>query len=82
MKHSLGIPVISNDLPCVRDFLNEENSIKFKIGDSKELAHAIDKFFNLTNDEKKMMEIKGRELISSKYSWKYISEQLIELFDA
>ncbi|MFX0134337.1 MAG: glycosyltransferase family 4 protein [Candidatus Hodarchaeota archaeon] len=76
-----GTPVISSDLPSVRPFLNEKNSIKFKVGDIKGLSLAIDRFFNLNSKEKEKMANFGRKLIFSKFSWKIISKQLITLFN-
>lgn len=76
-----GTPVISSDLPCIHDFLNEDNSILFKPGDAKDLSKAIDRFFNLTNAQREKMANLGRQKIMKEFSWEIISEKLEDLFN-
>lgn len=74
---AFGLPIISSDLPVLREILNGKNSILVPFGNIKNWAEAIEK----------LEDYKFRQLISNsglndfnkKYSWKIRSKKIFEL---
>ena len=74
---AFGLPIISSDLPVLREILNGKNSILVPFGNIKNWADAIEK----------LEDYKFRQLISNsglndfnkKYSWKIRSKKIFEL---
>lgn len=72
-----GRPIISSDLPSLREVLNEENACFFEADNPKSLTSAIT---SILNDKKKQDKISNQALRDIiKYSWNCRAQKIISL---
>ncbi|OHX67012.1 glycosyltransferase family 4 protein [Flammeovirga pacifica] len=79
---AMNLPVIGSRIGGLLDFIDDgENGYFFKPGDHNDLVLVINKFVNLTQDEKLNMS-KNAFLKAKKYDKKIISPSLLNILDA
>lgn len=68
---SMGRPIITTDIPGCKETVEEgENGYLCKKGDASSLAQSILKFINLSEEAKKEMGVKSRQLAENKFDIK------------
>ena len=75
---SLGVPVLVNDIPAIRDYVDESVVEFYNSGDSIELKSKIEKY--LLDNKKEIKAKKAKELYYSKYTSFALIKQLIDIF--
>ncbi len=71
-----GVPIISTDLPAIREILNESNSLLVKPGNTESFAGAIIKIFI---DDKLAQNISQRAMIDiEQYTWEKRSMNILQ----
>jgi glycosyltransferase involved in cell wall biosynthesis len=70
---STGRPVLTTDMPGCRNTVNDgESGFIFKPNDVQALVQAIKKFLLLSNEEKRIMGLAGREKVKNEFDRKRI----------
>lgn len=74
---SFGVPIVSSNLPVLREILNDKNSVLVRYDDINEWINAI----NLLEDSnlRKSLSSKGLDEIKDKYSWNVRAKKIHEL---
>ena len=62
-----GKPIITSDLPSIREILTEDNAVFFKPGDITSLAYAMEKL--LLNKDIRLRMSKNNIELGKKYIW-------------
>lgn len=75
---SLGVPIIVNDIPSVRDYVDESSVLFYKSGDFNQLASIIDEF-DVNDLETIQRADKAKILYFNKYTSKKLMDRLIEI---
>lgn len=77
---SSGTPIVSSDLPSIREILGEEDAYFFEPDNAQSLAKVIDKVFE-KYDEAKVKADKALEKVRQ-YSWKKRAESIVSFIKA
>lgn len=72
-----GKPIISSDLPSLKEILDEEDAIFFEPGDAEDLAKKTIRSFDLSLET---MGERSREKVERDYTWRKSTEQLVEVY--
>ena len=73
-----GRPVLASDIPGCRETFEEGiTGLGFQPHNAEDLCEKIEKFINLTNDEKRVMGKKAREKIEKEFDRKIIVEKYV-----
>lgn len=75
---SLGVPIIVNDIPAVRDYVDESSVLFYKSEDFNQLASILNEL-DVNNPEIIGRAEKAKKLYFSKYTSKKLIDRLIEI---
>lgn len=75
---SLGVPIIVNDIPSVRDYVDESSVLFYKSEDFNQLASILNEF-NVYDPETIRRAENAKKLYFSKYTSKKLMDRLIEI---
>ncbi len=79
---SMARPIITTDVPgCRETVINEYNGLLVKAKDAENLANAILKLSNLSEEERKAMGKNGRKMTLEKFDEKIIIQKYLEVID-
>ena len=69
-----GRPVLASNIPgCIETFDENISGLSFEVKNSKSLIATVEKFINLSFEDKKKMGIKGREKIEKEFNREIIT---------
>lgn len=72
-----GVPIISSDLPSMRDVLTEETALFFEADNEEDLSQKIQSYFENKENYKKLGSAAQKEVL--RYSWKQRAKDIIDL---
>lgn len=75
---SLGVPIIVNDIPSVRDYVDESSVLFYKSEDFNQLASILNEF-NVNNPETIRRAENAKKLYFSNYTSKKLMDRLIAI---
>lgn len=64
-----GTPIITSDLPSVRDVLDENMAILYPPDDEDRLRDALEKFLELDDEARNRMARAAKKVVIEKYTW-------------
>jgi glycosyltransferase involved in cell wall biosynthesis len=75
-----GLPIITTDLPALRDYTSKESAILCKYGDAVNTANEL---FSLLNNQSKLEEMSkaAREHAVNNLSWKIIAKRILDIYN-
>jgi glycosyltransferase involved in cell wall biosynthesis len=71
--------IITSDLPSLREILNEDNSVLFKAGSTKDLAVEIDKVLKNPDDYQNLIEQAFRDVQG--YTWEKRAKRIVDFIN-
>ena len=76
---SMGRPIIASDIPGCKEVINnEESGYVFEVKNTEQLIEKIEKFLDLSYEQKKRMGLNGREKIEKEFDRKIIVNEYLE----
>ncbi len=74
-----GVPIISSDIPCVREMLADKECLYFQSGNSSELAEKIELLMDNTDLGWKFAE-RAKKRVVREGDWKNIASQYVDMY--
>ncbi|MDW8307731.1 MAG: glycosyltransferase, partial [Leptospiraceae bacterium] len=72
-------PIITSDIPGCRELISNDNGFLVRPRDVEDLYDKMNKFLEISYEERAEMGRKGRELILKKYDERIIVEKYMEI---